>query len=85
MLSPSGERVSLAQLCKIQEQDGGSETDREGNQRDYAIKDSVRGRDLGGAVEEAIQKETPGFNFRAGITYWKGEYEAKSGPKTTAR
>jgi cobalt-zinc-cadmium resistance protein CzcA len=56
LLAPTGERVSLAQLCKIEERDGGSEIFREGNQRYVAIKYSVRGRDLGGAVEEAIQK-----------------------------
>jgi heavy metal efflux system protein len=36
--------------------DGGSEIYREGNQRYIAIKYSVRGRDLGSAVEEAIEK-----------------------------
>ena len=56
LLSPTGERVSLAQLCKIEERDGASEIYREGNQRYVAIKYSVRGRDLGGAVEEAIKK-----------------------------
>jgi len=54
LLSPSGERVSLAQLCKIQEQDGASEIYREGNQRYVAIKYSVRGRDLGSAVELSL-------------------------------
>ncbi len=38
LLSPSGERVSLAQLCKIEERDGGSEIYREGNRRYVAIK-----------------------------------------------
>ncbi|HSY64162.1 MAG TPA: efflux RND transporter permease subunit, partial [Terriglobales bacterium] len=33
LLSPTGERVSLAQLCKISVTDGGSEIYREGNQR----------------------------------------------------
>ena len=37
-LSPTGERVSLAQLCKIEERDGGSEICREFNQRCVAIK-----------------------------------------------
>src|SRR6202034_1069028 len=45
--SPTGERVSLAQLCKISVTVGGSEIYREGNQRYIAIKYSVRGRDLG--------------------------------------
>src|SRR5579863_44643 len=51
LLAPTGERVSLAQLCSIEERDEGSEIYREGNQRYIAIKYSVRGRDLGGAVE----------------------------------
>src|SRR5271169_3830924 len=56
LLSPTGERVSLAQLCKIQVADGASEVYREGNERYIAVKYGVRGRDLGGAVEEAIKK-----------------------------
>src|SRR5271168_187378 len=32
LLAPTGERVSLAQLCRIEERDGGSEIYREGNQ-----------------------------------------------------
>jgi cobalt-zinc-cadmium resistance protein CzcA len=56
LLSPSGQRVALSQLCKIQIADGGSEIYREGNQRYIAIKYSVRGRDLGSTVEEAIAK-----------------------------
>lgn len=56
LLSPSGERVSLAQLCTIREADEGSEIYRENNQRYVAIKYSVRGRALGDAVKEAIQK-----------------------------
>src|SRR6202034_1772941 len=58
LLSPSGQRVALSQLCKIQIADGGSEIYREGNQRYIAIKYSVRGRDLGSTVEEAIAKVT---------------------------
>src|SRR5947209_16460089 len=56
LLSPADERVALAQLCAITQRDGGSAIYREGNQRYVAIKDSVRGRDLGGAVEEAIRR-----------------------------
>jgi cobalt-zinc-cadmium resistance protein CzcA len=77
-LSPSGERVSLAQLCKIQEQDGGSEIYREGNQRYVAIKYSVRGRDLGSTVEEAIQKVTAQVQLPRGYHIeWEGEYESQ--------
>jgi cobalt-zinc-cadmium resistance protein CzcA len=78
LLSPSGERVSLAQLCKIQEQDGGSEIYREGNQRYVAIKYSVRGRDLGGAVEEAIRKVNSQVQLPRGYHIdWEGEYESE--------
>jgi len=38
LLSPSGERVSLAQLCSVQVTDEASEVYREGNQRYIAIK-----------------------------------------------
>jgi cobalt-zinc-cadmium resistance protein CzcA len=79
LLSPSGERVSLAQLCKIQEQDGGSEIYREGNQRYVAIKYSVRGRDLGGAVKEAIQKVNAQVQLPRGYHIdWEGEYESET-------
>jgi cobalt-zinc-cadmium resistance protein CzcA len=78
LLSPTGERVSLAQLCKIQHQDGGSEIYREGNQRFIAIKYSVRGRDLGGAVEEAIQKVSTKVELPRGYHInWEGEYQSE--------
>jgi heavy metal efflux system protein len=78
LLSPSGERVSLAQLCKVQDQDGASEIYREGNQRYVAIKYSVRGRDLGGAVEEAIQKVSAQVQLPRGYHIdWEGEYESE--------
>ena len=77
MLAPSGERVSLAQLCKIKEQDGGSEIYREGNQRYVAIKYSVRGRDLGSTVEEAIRKVNAQVQLPRGYHIdWEGEYES---------
>ena len=78
LLSPSGERVSLAQLCKIEERDGGSEIYREGNERYVAIKYSVRGRDLGGAVEEAMRKVSQQVQLPRGYHIeWEGEYESE--------
>jgi len=78
LLSPSGERVSLAQLCKIEERDGASEIYREGNQRYIAIKYSVRGRDLGDAVEEAMKKVNEKVKLPAGYHIdWEGEYESQ--------
>ena len=78
LLSPSGERVSLAQLCKVQVADGASEVYREGNQRYVAIKYGVRGRDLGGAVEEAIQKVEQQVKLPPGYHIdWAGEYASQ--------
>ncbi len=78
LLSPSGERVSLAQLCDIEMLDGASEIYREANQRYVAIKYSVRGRDLGGAVGEAIDKIGKQVKLPTGyhINY-AGEYESQ--------
>ena len=78
LLAPSGERVSLAQLCKIQVADGASEVYREGNERYIAIKYSVRGRDLGSTVEEAIQKVNQKVNLPVGYHLkWEGEYASQ--------
>jgi cobalt-zinc-cadmium resistance protein CzcA len=78
LLAPSGERVSLAQLSKIEVRDGGSEIYREGNQRYIAIKYSVRGRDLGGAVEEAIGRVSAQVQLPRGYHIdWAGEYESE--------
>ena len=78
LLSPSGERVSLAQLCKVRMADGASEIYREGNQRYVAIKYSVRGRDLGGAVEEAIKAVDQQVKLPTGYHIdWAGEYESQ--------
>ncbi|MGA2984038.1 MAG: CusA/CzcA family heavy metal efflux RND transporter [Terriglobia bacterium] len=78
LLSPSGERVSLAQLCTIEERDGASEVYREGNQRFVAIKYSVRGRDLGSTVEEAIKKVNAQVQLPRGYHLdWEGEYQSE--------
>jgi cobalt-zinc-cadmium resistance protein CzcA len=75
LLAPSGERVSLAQLTSVKTEDGAEEIYRENGQRYIAIKYSVRGRDLGSTVEEAIDKVNhqvklpPGFHMD-----WAGEY-----------
>ena len=78
LLAPSGERVSLAQLTKVQVSDGGSEIYREANSRYVAVKFSVRGRDLGSTVEEAIRKVDAAVRFPPGYTIdWAGEYESQ--------
>jgi heavy metal efflux system protein len=78
LLSPTGERVSLAQLTKVSVTDGGSEIYREANSRYVAIKFSVRGRDLGSTVEEVIRKVNASVKLPSGYTIdWAGEYESQ--------
>jgi heavy metal efflux system protein len=78
LLSPSGERVSLAQVANIAVKDGAYDIYREGNTRYVAITFNVRGRDLGSTVEEAIRqihekvKLPPGYRVD-----WSGEYESE--------
>jgi cobalt-zinc-cadmium resistance protein CzcA len=78
LLAPTGERVSLAQLCKVATIDGASEIYREGNYRYVAIKYSVRGRDLGSTVEEAIKKVDRQVKLPEGYSIdWAGEYASQ--------
>ena len=78
LLAPSGERVSLAQLCKMEIKDGAYDIYREGNSRYIAITFNVRDRDLGSTVEDAIKqigdkvKLPPGYKLG-----WSGEYESE--------
>jgi cobalt-zinc-cadmium resistance protein CzcA len=78
LLSPTGERVSLAQLTTIDTTDGAEEIYREGEQRYVAVKYSVRDRDLGSTVEEAIDKVNKNVALPKGYHFvWAGEYESK--------
>jgi cobalt-zinc-cadmium resistance protein CzcA len=78
LLSPSGERVSLAQLTQVKTEDGAEEIYREQNQRYVAIKYSVRGRDLGSTVEEAIAKVNRDVKLPPGYHIdWAGEYQSQ--------
>jgi cobalt-zinc-cadmium resistance protein CzcA len=83
LLAPTGERVSLAQLCTVEERDGGSEIYREGGsalggqgvQRYVAIKYSVRGRDLVGTVEDAMKNVAAKVPLPRGyLVRWEGEW-----------
>ena len=78
LLAPSGERVSLAQLTKVNTDDGAEEIYREGESRYIAVKYSVRGRDLGSTVEEAIKKVHDEVKLPQGYRLdWAGEYKNK--------
>jgi cobalt-zinc-cadmium resistance protein CzcA len=78
LLSPTGERVSLAQLTKVDVKDGAYDIYREGNTRYAAVTFNIRGRDLGTTVNQAIKeinqkvKMPPGYRIE-----WSGEYESE--------
>jgi cobalt-zinc-cadmium resistance protein CzcA len=77
LLSPSGERVSLAQLTTVEVRDGAYDIYREGNSRYVSVTFNVRGRDLNSSVEDAMAqidqkvKLPPGYRLD-----WSGEYES---------
>ena len=78
LLSPSGERVSLAQLTKVQVKDGAYDIYREANSRYVAIRFEVRGRDLGSTVQEGIDKINKNVQLPRGYhLQWAGEYESE--------
>jgi cobalt-zinc-cadmium resistance protein CzcA len=78
LLAPSGERVSLAQLTHVQIRDGAEEIYRESGGRYVAIKYSVRDRDLGSTVREAIERVNRDVKLPVGYHLdWAGEYASQ--------
>src|SRR6202043_3394861 len=78
LLSPTGERVSLAQLTKVEVKDGAYDIYREGNTRYVAVTFNVRGRDLGTTVEEAIKAIREKVKMPQGYRVdFSGEYESE--------
>jgi len=79
LLSPSGERVSLAQLTKVQVRDDAYDIYREGGSRYVAIRFEVRERDLGTTVKEAIDKIGKNVQLPHGYHLeWSGEYDSET-------
>jgi heavy metal efflux system protein len=78
LLSPSGERVSLAQLTNVEVKDGAYDIFRENNSRYVAVTFNVRGRDLGTTVGDAIKQIGDKVKMPPGYTVgWSGEYESE--------
>jgi heavy metal efflux system protein len=78
LLSPTGERVSLGQLAKVEIRDGAYDIYREKNTRYVAVRFEVRDRDLGTTVEEAIDKINKQVQLPRGYyIQWSGEYESE--------
>jgi cobalt-zinc-cadmium resistance protein CzcA len=78
LLSPSGERVSLAQVTKVQVRDDAYDIYREDGSRYVAIRFEVRGRDLGTTVRESIDKIAKNVQLPRGYHLeWTGEYDSE--------
>jgi cobalt-zinc-cadmium resistance protein CzcA len=78
IVNPSGQRIALSQVTHVETLDGASEIYREENSRYVAIKYSVRGRDLGSTVEEAIRKVEKQVKLPEGYSLgWAGEYASQ--------
>jgi cobalt-zinc-cadmium resistance protein CzcA len=77
LVSPSGERVSLAQLTHLEVRDGAYDIYREGNSRYLSVTFNVRGRDLNSSVEDAMSQITQKVKLPPGYRIeWSGEYES---------
>ncbi|OLC39825.1 MAG: hypothetical protein AUH81_00310 [Candidatus Rokubacteria bacterium 13_1_40CM_4_69_5] len=74
--APNGERILLTQLAEFVKTDGLAEILREGNVRRLAIKWSVRERDMGGLVAEAMRKVEAAVHLPEGYRMvWSGRFE----------
>jgi cobalt-zinc-cadmium resistance protein CzcA len=79
LLSPSGERVSLAQVTKAQVRDDAYDIYREDGSRYVAIRFEVRGRDLGTTVKESIDQIAKNVQLPRGYHLeWSGEYDSET-------
>lgn len=73
---PGGVQVPLARLADVTAQEGPVQVSREAGQRRVVIQANVRGRDLGGFVEEAKAAVERGVRLPPGYhVEWGGQYE----------
>ncbi len=78
LLAPSGERVSLAQLTKVEVREGAYDIYREANQRYVGVRYEVRDRDLGSTVQDAMNKVAKNVALPKGYHIdWAGENESQ--------
>src|SRR6185295_17836479 len=72
----SGERIPIGQIAEVLRSEGLASILREGNERRVAIKWSVRDRDMGGLVAEAMRKVQAAVRLPPGYhLVWSGRFE----------
>jgi cobalt-zinc-cadmium resistance protein CzcA len=75
MATPDGQQIPLKELADIQVTNGASFIYREGNSRYIGVQFSVAGRDLAGAVEDAMGQVKEKVALPRGYRLdWGGEY-----------
>ncbi|MGB9670894.1 MAG: efflux RND transporter permease subunit [Halothiobacillaceae bacterium] len=73
---PDGQQVSLGQLARLENIDGPVLIQHEQGARNVIILSNVRGRDLTGFVEEAMQKVAQAVPLKPGYRLtWGGEFQ----------
>jgi cobalt-zinc-cadmium resistance protein CzcA len=73
--TPAGQQIPLKEFADIRETNGASFIYRENNSRYIGVQFSVEGRDLAGAVEDAIQQVNGKVKLPQGYRLdWGGEY-----------
>jgi cobalt-zinc-cadmium resistance protein CzcA len=76
LTTPSGARVPLKQVARIETVSGIASINRESNSRYIALKFNVEGRDMGSVVREAIETVARGVKPPDGHYFvWGGEFE----------
>src|SRR5205807_3955132 len=74
--APTGERIPISQIAEFLKTEGLAEVVYEGNVRRLAIKWSVRERDMGGLVAEAMEKVRGAVTLPDGYRMvWSGRFE----------
>ena len=76
MPTTGGEKVPLKEIAEIKTLTGPAFIYRDNNSRYITVKFSIRGRDLGGTVDEAQEKVAAAFKLPEGYKMtWNGEFE----------
>ncbi|MCW5964242.1 MAG: efflux RND transporter permease subunit [Bryobacterales bacterium] len=74
--TPEGTHVPLAQVASIRTQSGPLELSREDGQRRITVEANVRGRDIGGFVEDAQRRVNQEVSLQPGyLMVWGGVWE----------
>jgi cobalt-zinc-cadmium resistance protein CzcA len=72
----SGSKVPIKEIASIRKKTGPCLIFRDDNERYSAIKFSVRGRDMGSTIAEAMQKVNRTVKLKRGYTMvWQGDFE----------